>query len=216
VTEGKKKPIEQFDKAWPMFAELFGLEDDDKGALLRRVQGYKEIAGGVADTLSGKGTRKDDTRGGFMPTDTDYRIDDEDALIKGDISGSMHSCLLAQELSESLLGREVVNERGEKVIVKQGIKQRGEPVLVTDPKVLDARALDALALTAGGKIGSFDLVLHTAYEMINGMRAISGAPKVNQSQATTVMASMLKGVPFTEAMASILPAEKLPWLAVTL
>jgi hypothetical protein len=213
VTEGKQKPIEQLDKVWPLFQEAFGLTEDDKSNLLIRVLGYKEIAGGVADTLSGKGTRKDDTRAGLMPTDTDYKIEDEDALIKGDISGSMHSCLLAQELSESLLGREVETEDGEKVIEKPGLKQRGESVLVTDKGQLDARALDALALTAGGKIGENDIVLHTAYEMINGMRAISGAPKVSQSQATFVMAAMLKGETFTKAMESIFPSEKLPWLA---
>ncbi len=213
VTEGKKKAGEQFDKVWPMFRDMFGLEDGDKKALLKRVEGYKEIAGGVADTLSGKGTRKDDTRGGKMPTDLDYKIEDEDALIKGDISGSMHSCLLAQEISESLLGREVENEKGEKVLVKPGIKAKGESVLVTDKGMLDARALDALALTAGGKIGDNDIVLHTAYEMINGMRAISGTPKVNQSQATHVMGLMLKGVGFTVAMESIFPEKDLPWLA---
>jgi len=213
VTEGKKKPIEQLDKIWPLFRDTFGLEDDDKGKLLRRVQGYKEIAGGVSDTLSGKGTRKGDTRDGYMPTDVDYKIEDEDALIKGDISGSMHSCLLAQELSESLLGREEEKENGEKVVVKPGLKQRGESVLVKDKNLLDARALDALALTAGGKIGNNDLVLHTAYEMINGMRAISGTPKVSQSQATTVMKAMLEGNTFTNAMESIFPKEKLPWLA---
>jgi hypothetical protein len=167
------------------------------------VQGYKEIAGGVSDTLSGKGTRKDDTRGGFMPTDTDYKIEDEDALIKGDISGSMHSCTLAQELSESLIGG-------------KGIKQRGESVLVTDKEQLDARALDALSLTAGGKVKGkeIDVVLHTAYEMINGMRAISGAPKVSQSQATTIMSAMFKGGTFTNAMESLFPKEKLPWMNV--
>jgi hypothetical protein len=212
VTEGKKKAGEQFDKVWPMFQEVFGLEEGDKKALLKRVEGFKEIAGGVADTLSGKGTRKDDTRAGKMPTDSDYSIEDKDALIKGDISGSMHSCLLAQELSESLLGREVENEKGEKVLVKSGIKGRGESVLVTDKGMLDARALDALALTAGGKIGDNDVVLHTAYEMINGMRAISGTPKVNQSQATTVMGLMLKGVGFTDAMESIFTEKELPWL----
>ncbi len=211
VTEGKDKPIKQLDKVWPLFQQAFGLTEDDKSNLLIRVQGYKEIAGGVADTLSGKGTRKDDTRAGFMPTDTDYKIEDEDALIKGDISGSMHSCLLAQELSETLLGREV--EKGDgKVVEKQGLKQRGEPVLVLDKNVLDARALDALALTAGGKIGDHDIVLHTAYEMINGMRAISGAPKVNQTQASIVMAAMLKGTSFTTAMESLFTSDKLPWL----
>lgn len=211
--EGKPKAVEQFDKIWPHLRDAFGLVDDDKGNLLRRVQGYKEIAGGVSDTLSGKGTRKDDTRKGLMPTDTDYKIEDEDALIKGDISGSMHSCLLAQELAECLMGREEGTGSGKKV-VRSGLKARGDSVLVTDPDLLNARALDALALTAGGKLNQGagkDLVLHTAYEMINGMRAISGTPKVSQPQASTIMAFMLSGGTFTAGMEAVFPREKLPW-----
>lgn len=68
-------------------------------------------------------------------------------------------------------------------------------------------------MTAGGKIGDSDLVLHTAYEMINGMRAISGTPKVTQRQATEVMGIMLLGGAFTDAMEGIFERDQLPWLA---
>lgn len=200
VNEGKKDAKEQFEKVWPSFRDSFKLEDKDKKKLLDRVLGYKEVAGAASDTLSGKGTRKDNTRAGKMPNDPRLKIEDDNALIKGDISGSMHSCLLAQELSESLMGGE-------------GIKSMGDPVLVKDKVLINARALDALAITAGGKKGETDTVFHTAYEMINGMRAISGAPQVSQPIATEIMDRMMKGTSFTDAMESIFKGEKLPWQA---
>ena len=200
VNEGQPTAVKQFDKVWPGFRDAFGLQDSDKEKLLARVDGYKEIAGAAADTLSGKGKRKGDTRVGVMPNDPRYKIGDENALIKGDISGSMHSQLLAQELAESLLGG-------------KGIKDKGDPVVVKNKSVLDARAVDALALTAGGKAGPTDVVFHTAYEMINGMRAITGAPEVSQPIATEVMDRMLKGKSFTDAMEEFFGPAELPWLA---
>ncbi len=211
VTEGKEKAAKQFETVWPEFAKAFGLEEGDKGKLLARVQGYKEIAGGVADTISGKGTRKDVTRGTLkdekgnpitaaMPNDPRYKISDENALIKNDISGSMHSSLLAQELSESLIGR-------------APIKGKGESVQVKDKGLIDARAYDALSLTAGGKKGQADIVMHTAYEMINGMRAITGGPEVDEAGASFIIRQMGKGVTFTDAMESLFKPEQLPWLS---
>lgn len=197
----KELAKKQFDQVWPGFRDAFKLTDDDKGKLLRRVEGYKEIAGGVADTLSGKGSRKNQTRKGLMPNDPNYQIEDEDALIKNDISGSMHSQLLAQELSESLLGG-------------KGLKDTGDPVLVKDKDVLNARALDALALTAGGKIdGKTEFIMHTAYEMINGIRAITGLPAIDEMGASHAMRLMRRGASFTEAMEAVFRPDQLPWQA---
>lgn len=198
VIEGQKTAQKQFEKVWPTLRAALHLKDSDKDKLLARVHGYKEIAGAMSDTLSGKGTRKGDTRQGVMPNDPRLKIEDDEALIKGDISGSMHSCLLAQELSESLFGG-------------GGIKDVGAPVQVIDKGVLNARALDALALTAGGKKGDEDLVFHTAYEMINGMRAITGLPSINQIMATDIMARMLEGQSFTDAVEALF--EDVPWEA---
>jgi hypothetical protein len=200
--QSKKKAAEQFEKAWPSLRDAFGLEDGDKEKLLKRVEGYKEIAGGVADTISGKGTRKGKTRFGEMPDDPRYKISDEDALIKNDISGSMHSSLLAQELSESLVGG-------------KPIKGKGDPVVVTDKGLLDARAFDALALTAGGldRGTDKDFVMHTAYEMINGMRAITGGPEVDEAGASYIIRQMGKGASFTDAMEDLFKPEQLPWMA---
>ena len=122
VTEGKEKAAKQFDTVWPEFAKAFGLEEGDKGKLLARVQGYKEIAGGVADTISGKGTRKDVTRGmlkddkgnpitAAMPNDPRYKISDENALIKNDISGSMHSSLLSRFVTTSCCSHPTTTSR---------------------------------------------------------------------------------------------------------
>ena len=198
--KSKEKAALQFDAVWSTFRDAFGLKDGDKEKLLARADGYKEIAGGVADTISGKGTRKGDTRVGRMPTDPRYKISDEDALIKNDISGSMHSSLLAQELAESLMGG-------------TPIKGKGESVQVKDKGLLDARAYDALSLTAGGKAGEKDIVMHTAYEMINGMRAITGGPEVDEAGASFIVRQMGKGVSFTDAMESLFKPEQLPWLA---
>ena len=196
----KDKAKQQFEKMWPSFQKAFGLQEGDKKKLLERVDGYKEIAGGVSDTLGGKGTRKGDTRSGIMTNDPRYKLEEQSALIKGDISGSMHSQLLAQELAETLMGG-------------KGIKDKGDSVLVTDKKLLDARATDALALTAGGQDGTTDKVFHTAWEMINGMQAITGAPKVTQPIATEIMDLMSKGSSFTDAMEKFYKPEELPWLA---
>jgi hypothetical protein len=203
VIEQKPLATGQFEKVWKKFQTAFELEDDDKEKLLERVEGYKKLAGGMADTLSGKGTRKDLTRGGFMPNDSRYKIEDEDALIKGDISGSMHSQLLAQELSSTLLGG-----KGPK------IKDPGESVQITDTGLLNARAQDALLLTAGGRDDKGDNVFHTAYEMINGMRKISGCPKVSQQQANNIIVMLRGGYSFTAAMEETFPSPedgKLPW-----
>jgi len=199
----KQASKDQFDTIWPSFRDSFGLTDNDKDKLLERVEGYKKLAGGLSDTLSGKSGRKAQTRAGRMPNDPAYKIEDEDALIKGDISGSMHSQLLAQELSTTLLGG-----KGPK------IKDPGESVQVTDTGLLNARALDALLLTAGGKNEHGDNVFHTAYEMINGMQKITGCPKVSQEQATNIMVILRKGKSFTEAMEEVFPFPKdgrLPW-----
>jgi hypothetical protein len=202
--KNKKTASDQFDDVWPTFMQAFNLKEDDKEKLLARVDGYKEIAGGVADTMSGKGTRKGKTRNErAMPDDPRYKIEDQDALIRNDISGSMHSSLLAQELSESLQGG--------------GIKGKGDSVLVKDKGALDARAYDALAITAGGidnseKGKGQDSVLHTAWEMINGMRAVSGAPEVDEAGASYIIRQMGKGVSFTAAMEDLFKPEQLPWL----
>jgi hypothetical protein len=204
VNEGKPKAKEQFDLVWPEFMKAFKLKEEDKEKLLLRVSGYKEIAGGASDTLSGKGTRKGDTRGlnpekeVRMPNDPRLKIDDDNALIKGDISGSMHSCLLAQELSESLMGG-------------AGIKEEGDPVVVKDKDLINARAVDALALTAGGMQGSSDSVFHTAFEMINGMQAITGLPPVSQAMATEIMDRMTKGQSFTDAVEPFFSDDEMPW-----
>lgn len=198
--QSKAKAASQFDAVWPTFRDAFDLEDGDKDKLLARVEGYKEIAGGVADTISGKGTRKSDTRFGRMPDDPRYKISDEDALIKNDISGSMHSSLLAQELSENLIGG-------------APIKGKGESVQVNDKGLIDARAYDALSITAGGKAGAKDIVMHTAYEMINGMRAITGGPEVDEAGASFIIRQMGKGGSFTDAMESLFKPEQLPWLS---
>lgn len=204
--QSKKMASDQFDAMWPTFKDAFGLEDGDKDKLLQRVEGFKAIAGGVADTNSGKGTRKSRTRIGEMPDDPRYRISDEDALIKNDISGSMHSSLLAQELSESLIGG-------------KPIKGKGDSVQVKDKGLIDARAYDALSLTAGGadlSKGGADFVMHTAYEMINGMRAITGGPEVDEAGASFIIRQMGKGVSFTDAMEALFKPEQLPWLSVVI
>jgi hypothetical protein len=203
VNEGNEIAAKQLDMLWKRFAAAFGLDDNDKKKLLDRVEGYKEIAGGHADTISGKGGRKKQTRAGLMPNDPNYKIDEEDALIGGDISGSMQSQLLAQELAESLMG----GESGKK------IKGRGDPIQITDKALLNARVLDALALTAGGKNDEQgDVVFHTGWEMINGMRGITGAPEIDQMSATAVMISMGRGTSYTDAMEAVLPRSKIPWL----
>ena len=201
VNEKSETGEKQFDALWPKFQSAFGLKKEDKAKLMERVDGYKKIAGGISDTLSGKGARKGLTRQGLMPNDENYKINDPEALIKGDISGSMHSQLLAQELSESLMGG-------------GGIKDPGADVRVKDKAVLNARVLDALLMTAGGKDdkGS-DQVYHTAYEMINGMEAITGCPDIDQMTATSVMVMLRKGMSFTDAMEELLPPDELPWLA---
>lgn len=205
VTEGKPKAKQQFDLVWEDFAKAFKLnKDTDKDKLLNRIKGYKEIAGGVADTLSGKGTRKNDTRGTNtdnqvrMPNDPRFKIDDENALIKNDISGSMHSSVMAQELAESLAPG-------------GSIKGEGDSVLVKDKRLLDARVIDALALTAGGKNGDSDLVMHTAFEMINGIQAITGLPPISQVLATEIMDRMDKGQSFTDAVEPFFHDKELPW-----
>lgn len=203
VIEGSSTGGKQFDQIWPKFAKAFDLKDGDKKKLLERIEGYKKLAGGMSDTLSGKGTRKGVTRTGSMPTDERYKIEEEDALIKGDISGSMHSQLLAQELSTTLF-----DTKGPK------IKDQGESVQVVDTGLLNARAHDALMLTAGGKVGDGDAVFHTAFEMINGMQKITGCPRVSQKQATDIMVMLRGGRTFTEAMEEIFPSNddgKLPW-----
>lgn len=203
VNEGSSTGKKQFDQIWPKFKAAFGLEDGDKEKLLERVEGYKDLAGGVSDTLSGKGARKGVTRGGSMPDDPRYKIEEEDALIKGDISGSMHSQLLAQELSTTLF-----SVKGPK------IKNPGESVQVVDTGVLDARVYDALMLTAGGKVGDGDAVFHTAFEMINGMQKITGCPRVSQKQSTDIMVMLRGGMTFTKAMEEVFPSNddgKLPW-----
>lgn len=204
VTEGKPKAAQQFDLIWPDFAKAFKLKDEDKEKLLNRVKGYKEIAGGAADTLSGKGTRKNDTRGTNddkqvrMPNDPRLKIDDDNALIKNDISGSMHSSVMAQELAESLAPGGVIKEEGDSVLVK-------------DKDLINARVIDALALTAGGMNGQSDLVMHTAFEMINGIQAITGLPPISQVLATEIMDRMEKGQSFTDAVEPFFDDEQLPW-----
>jgi hypothetical protein len=198
-----KDPVkQQFETIWPVFRDAFGLTDQDKGKLLRRVAGYKEIAGGVADTVSGKPARKGQTRNGMMPNDPNFKVEgDEDGLIRNDISGSMHSQLLAQELSESLMGG-------------KGIKDTGESVQIIDKDVLNARARDALALTAGGKKGGKEeFIMHTAFEMINGMRAISGIPPIDEMGASHAMRLMRRGASFTDAMEAVFRPDQLPWMA---
>jgi hypothetical protein len=205
VIEGSSTGGKQFEQIWPKFATAFGLKDGDKKKLLERIEGYKKLAGGMSDTLSGKGTRKGVVRGGSMPTDERYKIEEEDALIKGDISGSMHSQLLAQELSTTLF-----DTKGPK------IKDQGESVQLVDTGLLNARAHDALMLTAGGKDVEGDSVFHTAFEMINGMQKITGCPRVSQKQASDIMVMLRGGMTFTEAMEEIFPSNddgKLPWRA---
>jgi len=202
VNEGNDVAAKQLDMLWKRFAAAFGLEDGDRKKLLARIDGYKEIAGGHADTISGKGGRKAQTRKGLMPNDPNYKIDEEDALIGGDISGSMQSQLLAQELAETLMG----GTSGKK------IKGPGDPIQITDKALLNARVLDALALTAGGKDDKKgDVVFHTGWEMINGMRGITGAPEIDQMSATAVMISMGRGTSYTDAMEAVLPPSKIPW-----
>jgi len=201
VIEGSKTGNEQFEKIWPKFQKAFSLEEGDKEKLLERIEGYKKLAGGMSDTQSGKGTRKGVTRDGFMPDDPRYKIEEEDALIKGDISGSMHSQLLAQELSSTLF-----NDKGPK------IKDPGESVQLVDKGLLNARAYDALMLTAGGKDDKGDSVFHTAFEMINGMQKITGCPRVSQKQSMEIMVMLRGGMTFTGAMEETFPGEKLSWM----
>jgi len=195
VTEGKKTAKEQFDELWPQFR----LGDDRKEKLLKRVEGYKQLAGAASDTLSGKSARKGDTRKGFMSDDPRKQLEST-ALIRNDLSGSMHSSLMAQEIAEGLFGD------GE-------IKEMGAPVVLTDKNLVNARATDALALTAGGKEGEEDTVYHTAFEMINGMQGITGAPPVSQAMATEIMDLMAHGSSFTDAMELHYPGVDFPWQA---
>jgi hypothetical protein len=216
VNEGKNPASDQFKKIRDELCGALKIQPKDLDALMKRVEGFKEIANGVADTGMGKGERKKYTRKyetkdikhdfPAMPESPEWQINDEDALIKNDISGSMHSCLLAQELSESLVGG-------------KGIKAKGEPVKVENLEKLNARVVDALALTAGarktkkqnGKEVHEEIVLHTAYEMINGMRAITGMPEIDQMTATQIMILLGKGKTFTDAVETIFPPKKLPW-----
>jgi hypothetical protein len=212
VNEGKNPAADQFKKIRNELCVALKIQPKDLDALMTRVEGFKEIANGVADTGMGKGarkkyTRKSDNHDAAMPESPEWQINDEDALIKNDISGSMHSCLLAQEFSESLVGG-------------KGIKGKGESVKVEDLEKLNARVVDALALTAGARVTKKDQngkevheenVLHTAYEMINGMRAITGMPEIDQMTATQIMILLGKGKTFTDAVETIFPPKKLPW-----
>lgn len=201
VNEGSATGNKQFEAIGNKFEDAFDLKRGDKKKLLERVKGYKKLAGGMSDTESGKGARKGVTRDGFMTDDPRYDIKEKDALIKGDISGSMHSQLLAQELSSTLS-----NNKGSK------IKDPGESVQLVDKGLLNARAYDALLLTAGGKDDKGDSVFHTAFEMINGMQKITGCPKVTQKQSMEIMVMLRRGMTFTTAMEETFPDEKLPWM----
>ncbi len=177
VNETNKSAQNQFELLWDKMEKAFGLQKEDKARLMERVQVYKKLAGGLADTEgSGKGTRKKLTRAGTM-TGGDNTIADPEALIANDISGSMHSQFLAMEIAETLSGN-AKDELGQPI---KGFKSAGASVQIKDKDVLDARMIDALTMTAGGKIGSQDVVMHTAYEMINGSQAITGLANKGKS-----------------------------------
>ena len=196
VIEGKTVASDQFDEIWPKFQ----LNDKAKVELLERIEAYKQLAGAASDTLSGKSARKVETRKGFMPNDPRLQLEDT-ALIKNDISGSMHSCFLAQELAESLFSD------------GNQVKKKGEPVLLTNKELINSRVVDALAMTAGGKNGENDDVFHTAFEMINGMRGITGTPFISQAIATEIIDRMGKGKSFTDAIESIDQGVAFKWMA---
>ncbi len=213
VNEKNKSAQDQFELLWPKMETAFGLKEEDKARLMERVQVYKKLAGGLADTEgSGKGTRKKFTREGMM-TEGKNTIDDPEALIANDISGSMHSQFLAMELAETLSGN-AKDELGQPI---KGFKSAGASVQIKDKDVLDARMIDALTMTAGGKhkggkLDGKDRVMHTAYEMINGSQAITGlANKVSQATATKVMELLKDGKSFSQAMEEALPDEVFPW-----
>lgn len=214
VNEKNKSAQDQFELLWPKLEEAFKLKKEDKARLMERVQVYKKLAGGLADTEgSGKGTRKKFTREGKM-TVGDNTIADPEALIANDISGSMHSQFLAMEIAETLSGK--MKDEKDKLI-PAGFKSAGESVQIKDKDVLDARMIDALTITAGGKhkggpLDGKDRVMHTAYEMINGSQAITGlANKVTQATATRVMELLKDGNSFSQAMEEALPDEVFPW-----
>ncbi len=213
VNEKNKSAQDQFELLWPKLEKAFGLKKEDKAKLMERVQVYKKLAGGLADTEgSGKGTRKKFTRDGKM-TEGKNTIDDPEALIANDISGSMHSQFLAMEIAETLSG----NAKDDLDQPINGFKSAGASVQIKNKDVLDARMIDALTMTAGGKhkggkLDGKDRVMHTAYEMINGSQAITGlANKVSQATATTVMELLKGGKSFSQAMEEALPDEVFPW-----
>ena len=211
VIEGKPKAKGQLDTIWPEFCAVFGVAEEDqeafKKSLLGRVESFKAIAGGRSDTLVGKGSRKDKTREGINPEDLRLRITEHDVLIKGDVSGSVHSCFMAYELAEALKN-------------PGGIDVDGD-VQLTDRGLIDARVVDALSMTAGGRLAPVkiaketeaDLVFHTAWEMLNGMRGITGTPTVTQEQATQIMEGLWKGKPYTGIMEKMFPDERFAWMA---
>lgn len=210
VIEGEKTPIEQFDTIWGELCVAFDVAEENRDALkkslLARVRNYKAIAGGRSDTLSGKGGRKSETRKGINPEDPRQRITEHDALIQGDISGSVHSCFLAYELAGTLQNPSGLQEE--------------QDVLLSDKGLINGRVADALALTAGGrklpgkiaKENDPDLVFHTAYEMLNGLRGITGAPKLTQDQATKVMEAFWKGQTYTSAIEGLFPDKRFGWM----
>ena len=214
VNEKNKSAQDQFELLWPKLEKAFDLKEADKARLMERVQVYKKLAGGLADTEgSGKGTRKKFTREGKM-TEGKNTIDDPEALIANDISGSMHSQFLAMEIAETLSGK-MKDEKDN--LIPPGFKSAGESVQIKEKDVLDARMIDALTMTAGGKhkggkLDGKDRVMHTAYEMINGSQAITGlANKVSQATATEVMELLKDGKSFSQAMEEALPDEVFPW-----
>ncbi len=213
VNEGNKAAQDQYDLLWPKLEKAFGLSKEDKFKLMDRVDVYKKLANGLADTGdSGKGARKGLTRKGQMPVDKNNTIEDPEAIISGDISGSMHSQFLAMELAETLSGK-AKDEFGQPI---KGIQSAGASVQIKNKDVLDSRMLDALSITAGGKMvhegEEKDFVMHSAYEMINGSQAITGvANKVTQKTATKVMELLKDGKSFSQAMEEALPNEVFPW-----
>jgi hypothetical protein len=210
VIENKEVAKTQMEAIWPDFCDAFGVAEEDREALFKklkaRVENYKAIAGGRSDTLTGKGSRKDLTREGINPSDPRLRINEHEALIKGDVSGSVHSCFLAYELAESLQNPMGIDEE--------------KDVVLTDRGLIDARVLDALSMTAGGKFDQGkvlkenpgDGVFHTAWEMLNGMRGITGVTEMlTQDQATKVIELMWKGKGYTQAMKTVLPDAEFGW-----
>ena len=210
VTEGQETAKKQLDAIWPDFCGVFGVADEDqetfKAALLKRVENFKAIAGGRSDTMAGKGARKGDTRKGINPDDPRLRLTEHDVLIKGDVSGSVHSCFLAYELAETLEDPSSLDEERD--------------VTLTDSKLVDGRVFDALSMTAGGKKAPGridkeqdpDLVFHTAYEMLNGLRGMTGAPALTQDQATKVMEGLWRGKGYTRTMQAMFPKHRFSWM----